>query len=170
MTSNIQERVGIRRYNFNEEKFERFYDIADQSFFFGSPWTIEQFQETLAREDLVFFVAEIRGHLIGYIGGRIVLDEAEIYTVVVSKEYQKQKVAHYLLKRFKEECRARNVKAVFLEVRESNVAAMSFYLKNQFEVVSVRKNYYTDPQEDGLIMKSKSGEKEEDGKETNPGD
>lgn len=159
MISRPQEiRVSIRRYNFNEEKFDRFYTIANQSFNHGSPWTATQFQETLAREDLVFFVAELNAHVIGYIGGKIVLDEGEIYTIVVSQEYQKQKVAHYLLNRFKEECRSKGVKNIFLEVRESNDTAQSFYLKNKFEIISVRKNYYTDPKEDGLIMKSKSGE------------
>lgn len=162
--------VSIRRYSFNEEKFDRFYDIANHSFNYGSPWTLEQFQETLAREDLVFFVAELNGHLIGYIGGKLVLDEAEVYTIVVSKEYQKQHVARYLLKRFKEECLSRNIENIFLEVRESNQIAQSFYLKNQFEVISVRKNYYTHPPEDGLIMKSKSGEKAEDGKEADISD
>lgn len=153
-------RVSIRRYNFNEDISNRFYDIASQSFSYGSPWTVNQFQETLAREDLCFFVAEIDAHVIGYIGGKLLLDEAEVYTIVVSKEYQKQRVAYYLLERFKEECVSQNVENIFLEVRESNKTAQSFYRNNQFEIISIRKKYYTDPTEDGIVMKSKSREKE----------
>lgn len=166
MISKIQEqRVSIRRYNFNEEKHDRFYDIARQSFNFGSPWTVEQYQETLAREDLVFFVAEIETHLIGYIGGKLFLDDAEVFTIVVSKEFQQQQVAHFLLNRFEEECRSMKIDTIFLEVRESNEIARSFYLKNQFEVTEVRENYYTHPSENAIIMKSKSREKEEHGQE-----
>lgn len=150
-------RVGIRRYNYNEDKYNRFYDIADQSFHYGSPWTIQQYKETLEREDLVFFVAEAETHLIGYIGGKLLLDEAEIYTIVVSKEFQKQQIAQFLLDRFREECFLRDINTIFLEVRTSNKAAIAFYQKNQFEIIAERKNYYTRPAEDAIIMNWKSG-------------
>ncbi|MER2063329.1 MAG: ribosomal protein S18-alanine N-acetyltransferase [Alkalibacterium sp.] len=148
-----KQRLSVRRYNFFEDKSDRFYSIADQSFHHGSPWTVDQYKETLAREDMVFFVAEIADHLVGYIGGKLLLDEAEIYTIVVSREFQNQHVAHYLLDRFKEECRLQQVTTLFLEVRESNHAARSFYEKNDFDVISVRKNYYSEPEEDAIIMK-----------------
>ncbi|WP_423190061.1 ribosomal protein S18-alanine N-acetyltransferase [Alkalibacterium sp. f15] len=165
-----KQRVSIRRYNFNEDKHDRFYAIAKQSFSYGSPWSVEQYRETLAREDLVFFVAEIETHLIGYIGGKLFLDEAEIYTIVVSKEFQQQQVAHFLLNRFEEECHSEEIDTIFLEVRESNEIAQSFYLKNEFEVIAARNNYYTQPLENAIIMKSKSREKAEHGKEADLSD
>lgn len=163
-------RVSIRRYNFNEDKQHRFYDVANQSFNFGSPWTIKQFEETLAREDLVFYVAEIDDHLIGYIGGKLILDEAEIYMIVVSKEFQNQHIAHHLLDRFEEECRMREIGTIYLEVRESNKEAQAFYKNNKFEIISVREKYYTDPIENAIIMKSTKGKKEKNGKEANLSD
>ncbi|OJF93039.1 ribosomal protein S18-alanine N-acetyltransferase [Alkalibacterium sp. 20] len=160
-----EKRVSIRRYNFNEAKYDRFYAIAKQSFKHGSPWTEEQYRETLSRKDLVFFVAEIETHLIGYIGGKLSLDEANVYTIVVSKEFQQQQVAHFLLDRFEEECHSANINTIFLEVRESNEIAQSFYLKNEFEVIAAKKDYYTHPIENAIIMKSKSRKKAEHGKE-----
>lgn len=160
-----KQRLSVRRYNFYEDKSDRFYTIADQSFHYGSPWTVEQYKETLAREDLVFFIAEIEDHLVGYIGGKILLDEAEIYTIVVSREFQNQHVAHYLLDRFKDECRMQQADTIFLEVRKSNQVARSFYDKNYFDVVSIRKKYYTNPIEDAVIMKCRIRKKEENGKE-----
>lgn len=160
----------IRRYDFNEENYERFYDIANQSFRYGAPWTYKQYKETLGREDLVFFVAEVDGQLVGYIGGKLLLDEAEIYTIVVSKRFQKKKIARALLKRFKEECRIKGVEAIFLEVRKSNKKARSFYRKNQFDVISSRTDYYTEPGEDALVMKCRMRKKEENGKEADISD
>ncbi|MDZ7834744.1 MAG: ribosomal protein S18-alanine N-acetyltransferase [Alkalibacterium sp.] len=158
-----EQRLSVRRYNFNEDQYDRFYDIADHSFSYGSPWTVDQYRETLKREDLVFFVAEIDTHLIGYIGGQLLLDEAEIYTVVVSREFQKQRVAQCLFDRFREECVLRGIESIFLEVRKSNEAAQSFYSKNAFEVITVRKNYYTYPAEDAIIMQSRIRKREENG-------
>jgi len=155
----------VRRYDFNEENYERFYTIADQSFRYGSPWTYEQYKETLGRKDLLFLVAEVDEQLVGYIGGKLLFDEAEIYTIVVSKKFQKKKIACALLERFKDECRLKGVDVIFLEVRKSNKKARSFYRKNAFEIISSRADYYTEPAEDALIMKCRIGKKEENGKE-----
>ena len=42
---------------------------------------------------------------------------------------------------------------IFLEVRESNQVAINFYKKNKFKEISVRKNYYSEPNENAIIMK-----------------
>ncbi|SFC55454.1 ribosomal-protein-alanine N-acetyltransferase [Alkalibacterium subtropicum] len=160
-----RKKPSVRRYHFKEENYEPFYTIADQSFRYGSPWTYEQYKDTLDRDDLVFFVAEVEGQLVGYIGGKLLLDEAEIYTIVVSKRFQKKKIARALVERFKEECLVKGIEAIFLEVRKSNKKAQSFYRKNAFVVISSRTNYYTEPAEDALIMKCRMRKKEENGKE-----
>ncbi|GEK90549.1 ribosomal protein S18-alanine N-acetyltransferase [Alkalibacterium kapii] len=147
------ERVKIRRYNYHERKENAFYEIADQVFNYGSPWTEKQYKETLAREDLVFFVAEVNNRVIGYIGGRILFDEADIYTVAVSKDSQNQRIGRYLLEHFKEICKKQGVKVIFLEVRKSNLAAQTFYRENLFKGFTMRKNYYSQPVEDAVIMR-----------------
>ena len=44
---------------------------------------------------------------------------------------------------------------VMLEVRESNAAARQLYRKNEFEELAVRKQYYTQPVENGIVMNRK---------------
>lgn len=134
-------------------KSHQFYSIAEQVFNYGSPWTEDQYEETLARDMLVFFVAEIDNRLIGYIGGQLLFSEGEIYILAVSEDFQKQRVAYHLLERFKEECEEQGIRTIFLEVRKSNQVAQRFYEKNLFKEISVRKNYYNKPVEDALIMR-----------------
>ena len=45
------------------------------------------------------------------------------------------------------------IKNIFLEVRESNQTAINFYKKNKFKEISIRKNYYSKPTENAIIMK-----------------
>lgn len=161
-----KQRLSIRRYNFHEEKSHQFYSIAEQVFNYGSPWTEDQYEETLARDMLVFFVAEIDNRLIGYIGGQLLFSEGEIYTLAVSEDFQKQRVAYHLLERFKEECEEQGSRTIFLEVRKSNQVAQRFYEKNLFKEISVRKNYYKKPVEDALIMRYIMRKKEENEKKT----
>ena len=47
----------------------------------------------------------------------------------------------------------RQIKNIFLEVRKSNISAISLYTKNKFEIISKRKNYYSDTGEDALILR-----------------
>lgn len=152
----------IRPYDPLEKQEKTFQLIAEEAFAFGSPWTSEQFQETLARKDLFFFVAEAEDDIIGYIGGQVLIGGAEIYTIVVNKGFQKRRIASRLLQAFKEECLNHGAETILLEVRVSNEEAKSFYKKNEFEEIGIRKNYYRIPREDALLMRCSLRKKEKD--------
>lgn len=74
------------------------------------------------------------------------IDCFEIMKIAVLPEYRNRGVARELLEKIK-------IKDIFLEVRQSNEPAINFYLKNGFEKISTRKNYYKDNDEDAIIMK-----------------
>lgn len=74
------------------------------------------------------------------------IDCFEIMKIAVLPEYRNRGVARKLLEKIK-------IKDIFLEVRQSNEPAINFYLKNGFEKISTRKNYYKDNDEDAIIMK-----------------
>ena len=152
----------VRPYYPSERQEKTFYSIAKEAFAYGSPWSPVQFQETLAREDLFFFVAERHKEIMGYIGGQVLPDGGEIYTIVVGKKYQKQRMAEQLLHAFKEECIKQGSASIFLEVRLSNKEAQAFYLKHGFEQIGIRKNYYRFPKEDALLMRCSLRKKEKD--------
>ncbi|MCD8505748.1 MAG: hypothetical protein LRY37_00885 [Alkalibacterium thalassium] len=52
-------KVRVRLYQTDEELGHDFYRLAEEAFAYGSPWTEEQYEQTVARSDLTFFIAEI---------------------------------------------------------------------------------------------------------------
>ena len=82
-------------------------------------------------------------------GYLMVLDSIDVYEILAIatiEEYRNKGIAQELLDKIK-------TKDIFLEVRESNQIAISFYKKNDFKEISIRKNYYSKPNENAIIMK-----------------
>ncbi|MCL1925008.1 MAG: ribosomal protein S18-alanine N-acetyltransferase [Defluviitaleaceae bacterium] len=91
----------------------------------------------------------------GFIEYMIVFDTADIINIEVLPKYRRKGIATSLLKDFFEICnnaKTGGVSKFFLEVRKSNENAINLYIKNGFEVISERKNYYKKPTENALVM------------------
>lgn len=103
--------------------------------------------DTLIKEDNSFiYVYSIDNKVCGYL---IVLDSIDVYEILAIatvEEYRNKGIAQKLLNKIK-------TKDIFLEVRESNQVAINFYKKNKFKEISIRKNYYSEPTENAIIMK-----------------
>ena len=99
------------------------------------------------------------GTLLGYGGISLVADEAEIITVAVSPAHRRQGIARALMEHML--CLAEDARAsVYLEVRASNTPARELYLSLGFAETGVRKNYYTSPREDAVLMMRSHGTEE----------
>ncbi|MBE6957170.1 MAG: ribosomal-protein-alanine N-acetyltransferase [Ruminococcaceae bacterium] len=119
---------------------------------FSTPWTENMLTDALFDPQASFIVAEDgEGNILGYAGLHAVLDEGYIDNVAVEEAARRHGVASALLDVF---CRFGEVNLAFLtlEVRASNAAAIALYQKHGFEQVGLRKNYYTNPREDAIIM------------------
>ena len=92
------------------------------------------------------------GILTGFYGFWQIIDEAHITTLSTNPDYRRQKVATTLLLDMIDICYSQKVKYITLEVRESNVPAISLYQKFGFTTIGIRKNYYQDNAENALIM------------------
>ena len=92
------------------------------------------------------------GELVSYCTLTSVLDEAQIINVATAPEYKRQGCAKAVFERIFEECAHRGIITVSLEVRESNSPAISLYEDLGFSVAGKRKDFYTDPRENALIM------------------
>ena len=103
--------------------------------------------ETLIKGDNSFiYIYLIEDKIYGYL---IVLDSIDVYEILAIatiEEYRNKGIAQELLDKIK-------IKDIFLEVRESNQVAINFYKKNNFKEISIRKNYYSEPNENAIIMK-----------------
>ncbi len=119
---------------------------------FSHPWKKEAIEETLCMEGYVSLVAETDQRIVGYIGYRSVLDEADITNVAVSPDLRRQGIGHELLDRLLFLAGQKGICTIYLEVRDSNTAAITLYEHAGFRVCGQRKNYYTEPEEDALLM------------------
>lgn len=119
---------------------------------FSAPWSEEALVQALYQDNASFIVAEgVDGTVLGYAGLQAVLDEGYIDNVAVRPEYRRQGVAGALLGAFERFAQA-HLAFLTLEVRASNVPAIALYERHGFVRAGLRKNYYTAPREDAVIM------------------
>ena len=103
--------------------------------------------ETLIKGNNTFiYVYLVDKKVCGYLMVLDSIDVYEILAIATVEEYRNKGIAQELLDKIK-------MKDIFLEVRESNQVAINFYKKNKFKEISVRKNYYSEPNENAIIMK-----------------
>ena len=96
--------------------------------------------------------------LAGYIVGRLVADELHINNFAVREAYRRYGIATALLFRVLQEAKRYHALRAFLEVRAGNTAAQALYERCGFTVVGRRRNYYSNPRDDALIMTAEMGE------------
>lgn len=137
----------------NEELAKACFLLCEESFSEKSPWSEDQFLESIESKNKSIFLIVEEKILIGFIIMTVILDEAEIELVCVSDRFKRNKVGTHLLKEAIEDLKQRKVHFIFLEVRQSNTSALGFYRFFKFEEIGVRKNYYRFPKEDGLVLK-----------------
>ncbi len=118
---------------------------------FSAPWSKQALIES-AKSGTHFFVAEVCGKVAGYIGINTVLDEGYITNIAVFPEFRKMGVGAALLCHTEKFAKDTGLSFITLEVRESNIAAISLYKKFGFELSGQRKNFYVSPKEDALIF------------------
>ena len=99
--------------------------------------------------------------IIGFIVGRVTPGQddgtlaAEVYNIAVKEREQGKGNGQSLLNAFVDRCREREVCSIWLEVRESNRQAIDFYIRNGFENVQKRPNFYKNPVENAVLMRLK---------------
>ncbi|MBQ3137741.1 MAG: ribosomal protein S18-alanine N-acetyltransferase [Clostridia bacterium] len=119
---------------------------------FSSPWTEKGLREELTNENAVFFTAKSVGKTVGYMGMHCILDECYIANVAVSENARRQGVGKRLLRYAEKKAKERNCSFISLEVRVSNVGAIALYTSEGYEKMGERKNFYSGPTENALIM------------------
>lgn len=119
---------------------------------FSVPWSLDSIQKMFVTEGYYNLIAKQGEVLVGYIGMKTVLDEADITNVAVHPAWRRQEIGKKLLQGLLERAVQQGVCQIFLEVRESNIAARKLYTQAGFKDVDKRKNYYEKPKEDAYIM------------------
>lgn len=120
---------------------------------FSVPWSLDSIETELLNEDKkLYYVVEDANGVVGYAGAWLVYDEGQITNIAIRPSARRQGFGAKLTSALIEECFKRGMHEIFLEVRISNLSALSLYRQLGFTVKGMRKNYYSEPKEDAYIM------------------
>lgn len=132
---------------------ERLFEVKTllDACFCGGAWSIDMLRSQLEKFGSRCTVALENDSVVGFLAFEQIADEGSVVEIAVSPEYRRQGIARLLIEQAI--LRSEGLSAVFLEVRESNAAAVSLYEGLGFKRVGVRRAYYDHPKEDAIIMK-----------------
>ncbi len=118
---------------------------------FSTPWSENALKAELEKENSRFFVAITKNEVSGYIGANNILGEVYINNIGVFYNYRGFGIGEVLLEHLISVSENEGADFITLEVRESNVVARNLYEKLNFKNFGIRKNFYTEPRENGII-------------------
>lgn len=123
-----------------------------------SIWSAGDYLAEIGRTDSIQIAAKAEDKIAGFIVARLIRTEIpesyeiEVYNICVTERYRRKGIGKILISKLIEATN-RKINSVWLEVRKSNEEAISFYKRQGFEVNHIRTNFYSNPTEDGLVMK-----------------
>ena len=119
---------------------------------FSTPWTEMAFLNEIYNPTSINKVAVYGNDIVAYICANSVIDEGHILNIAVYPDMRRRGIAVALLENVIGELKKKSCKSLYLEVRASNISAIRFYENYGFVSVGIRKNYYTSPREDAVVM------------------
>lgn len=123
----------------------------------AATWSTRGLQEAFRSHGAYFLIGRYDDEIAGFISGRRVADEAEIWNLAIRPENRRQGLGRKLVETLVEIFRGEGVNQVFLEVRQSNLNAISFYEKLGFRQVGRREGYYREPEEAAIVLALRTG-------------
>ena len=124
---------------------------------FSTPWPPHAYRQELETNRLAhYIVARCGDSIVGFAGIWLLVDEAHVTTIATRRSWRRQGIGERLILALLDLARTRGAHEATLEVRPSNIPARRLYEKYGFKVVGVRPRYYSDDNEDALIMTTES--------------
>lgn len=116
-------------------------------------WLAEQYERIFADSGprRVALLIEDQSTVHAFLIGRILDEEREIENIVVARSHHRLGLGKRLLEEFRKISQTEGAKAIFLEVRESNLPARRLYEKCGFAENGRRLGYYRQPEEDAVL-------------------
>ena len=124
---------------------------------FPDPWSLTALRDTWNQKQAQILGAWLDGQMAGYVIVYFAADESEIARIAVDEKFRRQGVAGALLDEMERVLAGKGIARLMLDVRKSNAAALRFYLSRGFKEDGVRKNFYTNPIEDAILMSRRLG-------------
>ena len=124
---------------------------------FTVPWTDRAFRAVMARPDAALLVADAEGRVAGYAALWLEGRDAELGDLAVARDRRRSGLGRRLVEAAVEEAAGRGAERIFLQVRESNEAALALYRSTGFRRIGRKRGYYRTPREDALVLIRETG-------------
>jgi len=122
---------------------------------FPNPWPPSTFEgeiQNLGLSHPLVAIDEEKGGIAGYIIYWVIRDEVQVNNIAVHPDYRRRRIAEDMLRGILAALRKEGIQFVSLEVRAGNAGARALYDKLGFKPIGLRKEYYTNPVEDAVVM------------------
>jgi len=133
--------------------------LAIEQASFPSPWSRTHFLHELGAPHAFPCVVEMDGVVAGYVCVQSLFEEAQILDIAVDPHQRGRGFARMLMEHAVAVARKQGADFMALEVRESNVAAISLYERFGFNRTGIRKGYYEGKEDAVLMEKSLQGDR-----------
>lgn len=123
-----------------------------------SPWSLHSIRDELIQNRGEMFVVEVGAesgdapNIVGWCSIRLIVPEAELLKIAVSRTHRRGGIATALLKHLACYLSQRSVELLFLEVRSQNHSALNMYMKSDFLQIGIRPGYYSNPPDSALLF------------------
>ena len=125
---------------------------------FIKPWSEKDILYELNENPVNYFYVLLDKELIiGFINFWITFDSATIAQIAIAKAYQGQHLADLLMKEMIDDCFAKKVISITLEVRKSNQKAINLYSKHGFKQIVTKPHYYDDGEDAIYMVRTEGG-------------
>jgi ribosomal-protein-alanine N-acetyltransferase len=124
-----------------------------------NPWTKKQLLDSIKNPINLGYTLIYKAEIIGFLLAMPVIESADILNIAIDPRHQRKGYGKALIEHLTQVLSKRGIAAVLLEVRESNISAIEFYLAIGFKEISVQKSYYAknsnqpSSTEDGIMMR-----------------
>ncbi len=122
---------------------------------FSAPWDEQFFEKASKESSYLFFTETEEGKTAGFVMILKLAGDCEIVRAAVLPEYRRRGIAEKMIEKAVQYGISEKMENIFLEVRAGNSSARALYLKCGFEECGVRKVYYNNPKEDGIVMRKR---------------
>ena len=142
------ENLDIR--DMKEEDLDRIYEIEKSCF--SDYWSKGLILSSFRQKYNFMKVLTFNELIVAYINFSIIGEDAELMSIAVLEEYRNRRYASRLVEEMFNVCEAKKVEKIFLELRESNLLAYKLYREHGFVTMGTKKDYYTNPIENAVLM------------------
>lgn len=134
-----------------EDDIEEVVEIEKVAF--STPWSKEAFTTEINENHLAYYVvAELDKRVVAYGGIWLILNEGHITNIAVKEDHKGKGIGNKIVEGLIRYCIEKDIDNMTLEVRKSNLVAISLYEKYGFISYGIRPKYYADDGEDAIIM------------------